>query len=582
MTVSPATPARRHIRPWRDLLAGVALALLFALGLWFLTVQLKSAANFYDEGLILLNAERITHGELPYRDFWTLYSPGYFYLVAAVFKLAGPDMLVARYLDIALRFLLTLEVYFLARRLTGRRVALIPWAFVTLWLGSIRFYSYPAFPATAAILLVMLLLWRYLTGTTRPRVWLALAGVAVGLTALLRLDFGGYVGIGAAAAVGAWELRRPVEGTVSLRQRWAALLRAELVLVVAAGVTALPLYAYLAAAAGIGTLWQDLIVFPATTFRAARYLPVPRPIPDFTRFSGAQWEDWVRLYVPVLTYIAALVVAAYGLLRRGRYSATGVEASAGDTVAARSRPNRLGPQVRDGSQGTLVRASLYLALSGAGLGLVVKATSRYHELHALPTAIVAAVLLTALLSRLPVRGWRRVVLPVAVAALAVLVLLNPYVLHFTDLLSQSAGFKSTGCYSQVPRAACIPLAPDQEQAVLFLQRRAGPDESIYVGTHRHDEIFANDVLFYFLAERPVATKYTELHPGLANTLPVQEEIAGELRAKAVRWVVTYHIWDSNEPNTSAESTGINYLDDYIREHYRSVVTLGNYQIWERR
>src|SRR5690606_20398315 len=116
---------------------------------------------------------------------------------------------------------------------------------------------------------------------------------------------------------------------------------------------------------------------------------------------------------------------------------------------------------------------------------------------------------------------------------------------------QSAQYTRTGCYSEVARAGCIPLTQDQEQAVLYLQRRAAPDDYIYVGTHRHDEIFANDVLFYFLAGQRAATKYTELHPGLANTLPVQQEIAGELQAKDVRWVVTYRIWDSNEPNTSA-------------------------------
>lgn len=529
------------------------LAALFAFGFWFLTLQLKSGANFYDEGLILLNAERITLGELPYRDFWTLYSPGYFYLLAGVFELAEPNMLVARYLDIALRCLLTLEVYALARRLTGRWAALIPWAFVTLWLGTIRFYSYPAFPATAAILLVMLLLQRYLVGSSRPRLWLALAGAAVGVTALLRLDFGGYVGIGAALGVAAYELRRVSADGVTWRGRLAALVRAEAVLVAATVVIALPLYAYLAVKAGFGTLWQDLIVFPATTFRAARYLPVPALIPDFANLSGPQWEDWVRLYVPILTYVAALIVAAYGLLRRGE---------------------RAGQRVP--------HAALYLAMVGAGLGLVVKATSRYHELHALPTAIVAVVLATALLYRLPGRWWRSGVLPVGLAGLAFLLLLNPYVLHFTEMLDRYAQNTPAGCYSQVPRAGCILLTQDQEQAVLYLQRRAGPDEYIYVGTHRHDEIFANDVLFYFLAGRRPATKYTELHPGLANTLPVQQEIVRELQAKDVRWVVTYQIWDSHEPNTSAESTGVNFLDDYIRAYYRSTVTLGNYQIWERR
>ncbi len=552
MTQAPLADSRTG-RRLPSLLTGLVLAALFVFGFWFLTLQLKSGANFYDEGLILLNAERITLGELPYRDFWTLYSPGYFYLLAGVFELAGPNMLVARYLDIALRCLLTLEVYVLARRLTGRWAALIPWAFVTLWLGTIRFYSYPAFPATAAILLVVLLLQRYFADGSRPRLWLALAGAAVGLTALLRLDFGGYVGIGAALGVAAYELRRVSADGVAWRGRLAALVRAEAVLVAATVVIALPLYAYLAVKAGFGTLWQDLIVFPATTFRAARYLPVPALIPDFVNLSGPQREDWVRLYVPILTYVAALIVAAYGLLRR-------------DEGAGQRVPH----------------AALYLAMVGAGLGLVVKATSRYHELHALPTAIVAAVLATALLYRLPARRWRSGVLPVGLAGLAFLLLLNPYVLHFTEMLDRYAQNTPTGCYSQVPRAGCILLTQDQEQAVLYLQRRAGLNEYIYVGTHRHDEIFANDVLFYFLAGRRPATKYTELHPGLANTLPVQQEIARELQAKDVRWIVTYRIWDSNEPNTSADSTGVNFLDDYIRAYYRSTVTLGNYQIWERR
>jgi len=103
-----------------------------------------------------------------------------------------------------------------------------------------------------------------------------------------------------------------------------------------------------------------------------------------------------------------------------------------------------------------------------------------------------------------------------------------------------------------------------------------------VGTQRHDKIFANDLLFYFLSGRRSPTKYTELHPGLATTLPVQQAIAADLQAKDVRWVVTYRIWESNEPNTSAESSGVTYLDDYIREKYRSVTTLGNYEIWERK
>ena len=130
----------------RARLRAMLLYSLFVLGFLLLFTQIKSAANLCDEGLVLTNAERIRAGEVPYRDFWTMYGPGYFYALAGLFSLVEPTILVARLFDTALRFLLTLEVYLLARTVTSRRVALLPYAFVTFWLATIRFYSYPAFP----------------------------------------------------------------------------------------------------------------------------------------------------------------------------------------------------------------------------------------------------------------------------------------------------------------------------------------------------------------------------------------------------------------------------------------------------
>jgi len=177
----------------------LVLPIIFVGGLLFLCGQLKSSANLYDEGLILVNAERIRGGVVPYRDFWTLYSPGYFYALAGLFTLVEPSILAARLFDTALRFLLTLEVYLLARTLASPYAALVPYAFVTFWLGTIRFYSYPAFPATGAILLTALLFGRYLQSGRSA--WLLATGLALGGTALLRLDFGGYAAIGFGAAL---------------------------------------------------------------------------------------------------------------------------------------------------------------------------------------------------------------------------------------------------------------------------------------------------------------------------------------------------------------------------------------------
>lgn len=53
-----------------------------------------------DEGYSLHNAERILHGEVPYRDFFLQYPPGYFYLIAACFKLLGVSVLTGRLLTL--------------------------------------------------------------------------------------------------------------------------------------------------------------------------------------------------------------------------------------------------------------------------------------------------------------------------------------------------------------------------------------------------------------------------------------------------------------------------------------------------
>ncbi len=49
-----------------------------------------------------------------------------------------------------------------------------------------------------------------------------------------------------------------------------------------------------------------------------RHLPVPPLIPDFRRITGVQWNDWLRLYLPLATYAAAVVVSLRWLWACGR------------------------------------------------------------------------------------------------------------------------------------------------------------------------------------------------------------------------------------------------------------------------
>ena len=72
------------------LTALIGLALI-AQWLW-----MDASVGPYDEGLVLFGADRVLRGDVPYRDFWTLYGPAGFYVEAALFRLFGETALVGR------------------------------------------------------------------------------------------------------------------------------------------------------------------------------------------------------------------------------------------------------------------------------------------------------------------------------------------------------------------------------------------------------------------------------------------------------------------------------------------------------
>src|SRR5438128_8206038 len=73
----------------------LAVLVFFAALAYFLVFH---RAGFFleDEGVIAYQALRVSHGQLPYADFQTAYTPAAFYLHALLFKLFGPSLSLLR------------------------------------------------------------------------------------------------------------------------------------------------------------------------------------------------------------------------------------------------------------------------------------------------------------------------------------------------------------------------------------------------------------------------------------------------------------------------------------------------------
>lgn len=128
------------------------LVILFSLVILFFFFNRGFA--YYDEGFILHAAQRITAGEIPYRDFDFIYTPGTIFLVALVFKLFGESILVGRVLTMLIAILTALLIYFVTNRITKSKLLSFFSMFVYLSWGPTHInFPWPTLFAFSAVLL---------------------------------------------------------------------------------------------------------------------------------------------------------------------------------------------------------------------------------------------------------------------------------------------------------------------------------------------------------------------------------------------------------------------------------------------
>ena len=137
-------------------------------------------------------------------------------------------------------------------------------------------------------------------------------------------------------------------------------------------------------------------------------------------------------------------------------------------------------------------------------------------------------------------------------------------------------------YPDVPALSIFRTRPDRLRAARYILARTRPDERIHSATGRHDKIFANDVLIYFLSARMPASRWHKYEPGAQNTLRIQHEIIRDLETQSVSMLVRSLVWDRmQEPNRSADSSGVEVLDQYLDRNYLKDKQFGDIILYQR-
>lgn len=517
-------PARA--REWRTLFVFVAALLLFSLRL-----------TLFEARQTDISALRVLAGDVPYRDFWTMYAPGSFVLLAGVFRLTGAQLIVSNALGILTAAAGVAAYFSLVRRVATDVAALLASALVAaVYFGtgySDGFASYPP-----ALLLILIAVRMVVDRANAPgALWAVRPGLLLGAAALFKHDVSGYAAVALALAL------------VAVRASGGVSRALTPVAVLASCSALLPLGAVVVLARlGAGAdLWTDLVQWPLGDFKYVRpeYFPIVVHLQDSLVGTVRELRGWATCNLPTVAVVVGL-------------------------LALRRTPERADR-----------RAALLVAFAVPAFAMHWWAAHVQINTNAISLAAWGAMVAAVGFSRLrlsrpvvgAVGGALGVWMLLAVSESGYLAVQHLLRAHTPVGLPHLSGIRAT------PEAA----ADLRDLSMAMLD--AGPREAplLFVSRRNDMMIYAQSVPFWLTDRRP-ATRYAELHPGITDVERGQREMLAQIaRGRPPVVVREYRFTDETLDATKAElqahvPVGSTLLDSWIDEHYVPGDAYGQYEV----
>jgi hypothetical protein len=528
--------AGRAVGPFVAHLAGAAL---FLVGLAHAVPNVWAPRTlFYDEGIVLSHALFVSKGLVPYRDFYSNYPPGIFYLLAAIWKVTGVSGLAARVLALVARVAVVLLAGWLGGRLAGRRFSSLAAGLLACWLVPLELIPAAWVVALCLAFLFLVLASRSLaSGTARA---LAGAGAVLGLLGCMRHDLLCYFcACLVVLGVTVRQLRLPGAELLTVR--------ALLPLAAGAGAVLLPVGLWLLVLARPARVAHDLFLDQVRYVMPGRHLPLP---PLFTPAS----RILAGVEVPLPVFLVHPFPAAVALSLAG-------PALAALLVCLRRR--------RSPSDALL--AWMLVALALAVLPQMMGRTDVMHALYSVAPALVALAALAELAASRIKAPWLAP-LPV-LGAVAALVPVWSRLWPLPERLRPPPPERAA--VLDLPHTRGIAeLNSDWAEArralVRLVERLSGPDDAVYFGMAKHDRVLVNEADLYFLAQRRPGTRYVQFDPNVVTRKDVQQEMIAQLEQRNVSVVVLSPccVWDEGPQQELLP--GSHLLDMYILRNYAEV------------
>lgn len=488
-----------------------------------------------------ISALRVLDGDVPYRDFWTMYAPGSFVTLALAFKLLGRELIVSSALGILISAAAVALYYRLVRVVAGRAAAALLAGLVALaFYGSGYHNGLTTYPPAILLILGAALVTGARVTAPGSR-WAIAPGLLLGFAGLYKHDIAGYAVIAACGAV----------LLVRIRAGVTPVLQPALIVGTAATGVLLVAAALLVALGAGADAWENVISFPLGDFRFVRgeYIPLLPTLRASLVDTAQELTRWGQGMLPVLAFALGAIGLWFG---RGR---------------------DMSPHVL-----------FVVVFAAAGFWLHWWAAHVQMNTNAITLAAWGGLIGACGLYRLPAfRGSRLLALA---AAVCVVGWSGVYVARrIYDSATQPPRLRER---IDLPGLAGLRVpsarAAELRGLAAAIADAAEPDAPILFLSHRNDiTIFAASAPFWLTPRRP-AGRYHEIHPGITDVEWRQRETIAALDAGPLPVVVREHRFEDPYLDSVKSAmrervpVGATAMDAWVAGRYEPGPRFGNYEV----
>jgi hypothetical protein len=253
-------------------IVSLAAVIAVAAGVYLLLFDRANVLS-HSIGYNLYASERVVEGDVPYRDFHTLYPPAIFYLNAVLFKWLGVSLYAALLGVLVFKVLTVVVIYLSGRELMPRAWALLSALGSLLWLRpNGPFKSVPMHYGALFLAAALFLLLKY---ENRKKVaFIFFAGASLGVVALLKHNIGAYALLGSVVFLAAEEGTLAYRLTGSLRNY-----RRILVLLLGWATPVLPMLIYMQVKGALVPMIRTLLFGPGEFLLNRLAIPLSPLVP---------------------------------------------------------------------------------------------------------------------------------------------------------------------------------------------------------------------------------------------------------------------------------------------------------------